>query len=281
MSATFDSDLIWHFTSVNSLYPILHDGLLATHQAFMNDTSDCILCRRVALVLAEIMEYMIYVPENELPVKYRNIISGLRAGTQHSIFLACFSAVVENPLLWRCYTSQGGFAIGVSRTALKDNLDHTKMHLDAFRFGDCIYDDWANVKQMVDAFEAITARQCVRLKSAKCTPEERAKIFVNVFKRSLTLERKLAFYKDPFFKGELEVRIMYAFNDAVPISDLQFLSGKPRILIPFKVAFSSLIKRIVVSPFGDKESNFKLAQLFAASIGLPLANVSIFEAPVR
>ena len=112
-----DSDLIWHFTGPKALYPILcpNGGLLATHQSFMNDISDCEFIRRINVCMAEVLDSLMDESNSMLPSKFVEYKAGLRAGTHHSIFLTCFSASVDNPLLWRCYTSNGGYAIGISR----------------------------------------------------------------------------------------------------------------------------------------------------------------------
>ena len=281
MAKCEESDLIWHFTGADNLYPILKDGILATHQAFMNDRSDCSLCRRVTMATAKILECALDTPRHELPEEYIEMISGLSIGTWHSIYLVCFSAVVDNPLLWRCYTSQGGFAIGVSKDQVRANLDISQSQLSAVRFQDCSYNDWCDVVHKVDDFESAIMHQCARLKDPICDARERAEIQAKVIMESLEMERELAFHKDPFFEGENEVRLAYTYQKPLPISDLLFLGGKPRIRTHLSTPFSSLVKRILVSPFGDKEENLKLAQLLAASIGLSVANVGMYEAPVR
>ena len=280
---TNEGNLIWHFTSVEALYPILRldGGILATHQAFMNDVSDCVLCRRVAIAMSHVFEASINAPKSELPQKYNEMTAGLCAGTWHSIFLACFSATAENPLLWRCYTPKGGFAIGVSRDDIKANLEVPQKQLSAVRFGNCSYSSWEQAIGKVKVLEKTFAKRCVRLKDPTCDAKEKAEIIMQSVSESLKLERRLAFCKAPFFKSEQEVRVMYAFQEPVPISDLIVLNGKPRIRIPFTAPISSFVKRILVSPLGDKESNYYQAQLLAASIGLPISRVEVFRAPVR
>jgi hypothetical protein len=275
------SDLIWHFTDRDTLYPILRDGILGTHQAFMNDTSDCLLSRRVATALSKIFDASLEVPEKDLPTKYVEMKNGLYAGTCHAIFLTCLSETVENPLLWRCYTSQGGFAIGVSEEDLRQSLGGYTDQLYAVRFKRCSYEDWTQAICEVEDLERVFDRRCVRLKDPLCDPKEKATIIIDSIKESLKMEKSLVFRKDPFFEGEHEVRVMYTFNDSVPLEDLVVLAGKPRIRIPLLKPFSSLVQQIKVSPFGDAVANFNLARILAASIGLPLSRVEMFEAPIR
>lgn len=278
-----ENNLIWHFTSAEALYPILRPdgGILATHQAFMNDVSDCVLCRRVAMAMSHVFDASINAPKSKLPKKFKEMTAGLCAGTWHSIFLTCFSATATNPLLWRCYTPQGGFAIGVSRDDIKANLKTPQKQLGAVRFENCSYSSWGKAIRKVNVFEKMLAKRCVRMKDATCDAKENSKLFVQSLMESLKLERSLAFCKDPFFESEQEVRVMYAFQEPVPISDLIVLNGKPRIRVPLAAPFSSFVKRILVSPLGDKESNYYQAQLLAASIGLPISSVEVFHAPVR
>lgn len=278
-----DASLIWHFTSAEALYPILRPdgGLLATHQAFMNDVSDCTLCRRVAMAVSQVCEATVNAPKSKLPKRFNDMTDGLYAGTWHSIFLSCFSATATNPLLWRCYTPQGGFAIGVSRNDIKDKLEIHQKQLSAVRFGNCSYDSWEQAIRKVKALEKTFAKRCVRLKDSSCDAKEKAILFMRSLSEALKLERCLAFCKDPFFESEQEVRVMYAFQEPVPMSDLIVLNGKPRIRIPLSSPFSSFVKRILVSPLGNKEANYYQAQLLAASIGLSTSSVEIFHAPVR
>ncbi len=275
------NDLIWHFTARDALHPILRDGILGTHQAFMNDLSDCLLSRRVAIAMSKIFDVAIDAPKEEIPVEYKEMILGLRTGTYHSMFLTCFSKTVENPLLWRCYTSQGGFAIGVSESELRRCFDISREQLTAFRFKHCSYDDWSLAIHKVEVLEVDFEKRCERLKDASCSSTEKAALVMDSIAEVLQMEKELAFYKDPFFKGEHEVRVLYTFNDPVPLLNLIVIDGKPRIKIPLLRPFSSLVKQIKVSPFGDKMSNFNLAQLLAASVGLPLSKVEMFEAPIR
>ena len=149
------------------------------------------------------------------------------------------------------------------------------------RFDDCSYGSWEQAIRMVKTLEKKFAKRCVRLKDPTCDAKDKAELFMQSLSEALKLERSLAFCKDPFFENEQEVRVMYAFQEPVPISDLIVLNGKPRIRIPFDAPFSSFVKRIFVSPLGNKEANYYQAQLLAASIGLPISNVEIFHAPVR
>ena len=277
------SGLVWHFTGPNALYSILRPdgGLLATHQAFMNDPSDCSLSRRVQRLFAEFQDRLIPAPDHELPNEYVAYKEGLRTGASHSLYLACFSAACDNPLLWRCYTRQGGFAIGVSKSELQSHLDIPKMGLTAVRFDDCSYDRWEESSRKVDSLETIFRERWERLNSPDCSAKEKARMFFDSMHDILTLEKELAFVKHPFFKSEVEFRVLYSFKDYVPIADMIVLDGKPRIKIPLTVSFSSLVKEILVSPLGDKDTNFKMAQLLAASIGLPMSNVAMFDAPIR
>ena len=275
------SDLIWHFTGQDTLYPILRDGILGTHQAFMNDTSDCLLSRRVAMAMSKILEASINAPEKDLPIEYVEMKNGLCAGTYHAIFLTCFSETVENSLLWRCYTSQGGFALGVSEEELRRSLGGYTNQLYAVRFNRCSYEDWPQAICEVEDLERVFDRRCVRLKDFLCDPKEKATIIMDSMQEAFKIEKSLAFRKNPFFESEHEVRVMYTFNDPVPLEDLVVLAGKPRIRIPLSKPFSLLVKQIKVSPFGDAVANFNLARLLATSIGLPLSQVEMFEAPIR
>lgn len=275
------NDLIWHFTGSDSLYPILRDGILGTHQAFMNDVSDCLLSRRVAAAMSRICEATLNVPEKDLPTKFTEMKLGLCAGTHHAIFLTCFSKTIENPLLWRCYTSQGGFAIGVSEEELRQNLTVWQKQFCAIRVDHCSYENWSQAICKVEDLEKMFDERCTRLKDPSCDSKEKADIFITSVDEILKMEKQLAFCKDPFFEGEHEVRVMYIFNDPVPLEDLVILANKPRIRIPLLKPFSSLVKQIKVSPFGDQVANFHLAQMFAAAIGLPLSQVEKYDAPIR
>ncbi len=278
-----ENDLIWHFTGPQALFPILRDdgGLLATHQAFMNDASDCNLCRCVNRSLASILDHSIGVPEDQLPGEFIEVKSGLRAGTLNSMFLACFSAAFDNPLLWRCYTSQGGFAIGVSKTELRDNLDIFRKPFGDVHFKKCSYDRWDEVNHSVKSWRSTVDTRVKRLTRPDCTAEEKASIYMDSISEAFRLDIDLAFVKHPFFEKEEEFRILCYLHKPVPISELVVLDGKPRVKVPLLRSFSSLVRRILVSPFGDKEANYQLAQLLAASIGLPLKSVKLFDVPVR
>ena len=131
-----NADLIWHFTGPENLYSILSPkkGLFASHQAFMNDISDCELVRRINSCYADLLDHSIDAPDSKLPRDYVELKAGLRAGTHYSIFLTCFSTTHNNPLLWRCYTSNGGFAIGISKKDLNDNLDLEKYPPQCYTF---------------------------------------------------------------------------------------------------------------------------------------------------
>ena len=276
-----NSDLIWHFTAPDALYHILSpkEGLLATHQAFMNDISDCELVRRINSCYADLLDHSIDAPDSKLPRKYVELKAGLRAGTHYTIFLACFSTTQNNPLLWRCYTSNGGFAIGISKEDLTDNLDLEKYPISAIRFEPCIYSKWGKVNKMVEDIEKDFKSRFSKMK--KGTAEEKAIISMESIKQVLELNRELVFCKHPYFREEKEYRLMISFMNPVPFSDLIVLNGKPRVRVPLKVSFSSLVKHIYVSPLGDKVSNYKLAQILASSIGLPLSSVEYKDFPIR
>ena len=276
-----NADLIWHFTGPENLYSILspEKGLFASHQAFMNDISDCELVRRINCCYAELLDYLIDVPDSKLPPKFVELKVGLREGTHYSIFLANFSTAHNNPLLWRCYTSNGGFAIGISKKDLNDNLDLEKYPISAIRFKPCIYSKWGNVNKMVEDIEKDFKSRISKLQ--KGTAEEKASISMESIKQVLELNRELVFYKHPFFREEKEYRLMISFMDPVPFSDLIVLNGKPRVKVPLKVSFSSLVRHIYVSPLGDKVSNYKLAQILASSIGLSLSSVEYKNFPIR
>ena len=278
-----ETDLIWHFTGAQALYPILRadGGLLATHQAFMNDASDCAHSRRVNQLMAKLLDHMIDAPDHELPNEYVEYKSGLRVGVSHSFFLACFSTEYNNPLLWRCYTPQGGFAIGISKAEFQTHLEYSTKQLCAVRRGVCSYDCWEETLHRVNALEETFNKRIERLTHPDCSAEEKAKILMESTNEELELEKDLAFVKHPFFETESEYRVLYAFKDPVPIADLIVLDGKPRIKILLSVPFSSLVRRILVSPLGNKDANLQLAQLLATSIGLPLASVESYDAPVR
>jgi len=275
------SDLIWHFTGSDSLYSILspEKGLFASHQAFMNDILDCELVRRINCCYADLLDHSIGAPDSKLPREYVELKTGLREGTHYSIYLACFSTTHNNPLLWRCCTSNGGFAIGISMKDLNDNLDLQKYPLSALRFKPCIYSKWGNVNKMVEDIEKDYKSRISKME--KGTAEEKASISMESIMQVLELNRKLVFFKHPFFKQEKEYRLMISFMNPVPFSDLIVLNGKPRVRIPLKVPFSSLVKHIYVSPLGDKVSNYKLAQILASSIGLPLSSVEYKDFPIR
>lgn len=276
------NDLIWHFTSAGALYPILHPngGLLATHQAFMNDPSDCQLSRRMSASLAKVIDAVLEIPAEEIINEFESFKQGLRLGTHHSIFLTCFSETFESPILWRCYTSRGGFAIGFSANELEQSMEPFE-ELCAMRFNRCSYSDWDQAQARVSEQERVFENRAYRMRAPDCNAEEKASIVMQSIKDELRLTKELAFFKSPFFGDEKEVRIMYSFNDPVPISKLIVLDEKPRIQIPLSVPLFSLVRRIVVSPLGNQDANYSLAQIVAASIGLPLSKVEVFNAPIR
>lgn len=277
------SELIWHYTGPEALYPILSPdgGLLATHQAFMNDISDCELVRRINRCMAEILDCSIIAPDSELPREYVEYKHGLRAGTHHSTFVSCFSVSFENPLLWRCYTPNGGFAIGISRKEFEQSIGIIDYSLPAIRFGNCSYTEWEEVNQLLETTESDLHSKAMRLADPMCSAEEKVTIYSEAIQLVLEFSRKFAFVKHPFFKDEQEYRFVLSFKDPVSIAHLIMLDGKPRVRIPLTVPFSSLVKYIYVSPLGNQEANLQSAKILASSIGLPLSNVECKDFPIR
>ena len=128
-----DTDIIWHYTSMDVFTKMMlgETGLYATHIRFLNDSSEF----RYGLEL--IKDYMdeerfgtqsqkhnSYTEQfynficQQLGMKQLNLVMNILEKV-NDIYVTCFSRDCDSLYQWRCYTPQGGVALGFSRKALR------------------------------------------------------------------------------------------------------------------------------------------------------------------
>lgn len=207
---------------------------------------------------------------------------GVNAGSIFSTFLICFCTEVDEPLMWRVYTANGGYAIGFKRDELVENIvvenqfDFYHSKCDYIGASEAFYA--ANEVEFEARFQELQGRSPKQpTESGKAGNKEIAEIFGSI----LHSGENLVFSKDSFFKSENEYRFAFTKKGILEGNDFSVINGIPRIEVKFKKPLSEMVTEILVSPLGDSTQNYQLAKLLATTMGIGSKNVKLFRCPVR
>lgn len=276
-----NENYIWHYTSASTFAKLMESNsiLYATMTSFLNDSYEYLYANEqledFLLDLFKSKTFLQDIPKkqiSQLKKDYNEAFKNLLE--KFDIFVTCFCKSPDDLSLWRAYTKEGGFSIGFDRTELvaqlikltqdsKGNtfyvsLEHNEKEeitkeLPLFSkkgegvkfIYDCIYD-----KEKQKAFFAALLKGN-QLGDLSDTP-------------TTCMGLVSALFKEPSFREEKEVRLVLNIpNDKAHRKQIKYIGGKPRLETGIRNV-SEFIKGVYISPNGDREHNYKLAQLFSS-----------------
>lgn len=261
-----DHDIIlWHYTTPEVLWKMLSGEFYATHYRFMNDSAE---------IIYGIQEFKHFFDREKgldsfrLMVKYLQMID---------FFLLCFSEFSDSLYHWRSYAPKGGFSIGFSHNEMCDifnNIeydlqDKIQLHYDLVK---CQYLS----EDEIDGFMRETTgkiQKAIQVTSSKYKiPVDQSTYVANLFKSLNNIYNMFAeilshcpAFKTPSFAVEQEYRLVISGGDLR--TQIEFIGNKPRIKIPTPELLKC-IKGVYVSPHGDVEQNYLLAEIAKERFGL-------------
>ena len=280
-SSSAESDTIWHFTGPDTLYEILKPkgGLLASHAGFLNDPSDLELSRRALRLIGKHFDQTMPSLHAQHPSWGQSLKQETNRGLVFPGFVCCFCNTIHNPLMWRAYTPDGGFAIGFKRECLVSAIKADKRF--DFDYGLCDYDAWDSVAAEIDELDKSLAEDRRSPTYPLLIADHKREY--ELFAKIQQLSRKAARVKNEFFRDEKEFRLVFFHRHFPRLSDCFVLAGIPRISIPLKpgTSWASMVDKIVVSPLGNTKRNLAMARFVLQMAGIEMHRVEPSEDPIR
>lgn len=291
-------ELVWRYTKAKYLPDTLQgkDGVYASHVRFLSDSIEykygLHLIKKVIQkeidklkrdnaksnlgFLDEVVNNLLCVDAEDNLEKVSKLVSSF------DVFVACFSQKQDDLSMWRGYTPDGGVCVGFDQEELIDTLFRKrKEEVGGIQY---YFDDETNKLTVYGA--------C--LYGGK---ELRKFIMRNNFfsidvliglKNKYELVQRICILaslcKAPSFKDEAEKRIAIAFSqkaDKGKCGELKLVGEIPRILA-LKIEsseVSKLIKKIYISPHGNKCKYEELINLFIQTLNLAAIKVKKSKIP--
>ena len=272
---------LWHYTSPAVLWKMLSGEFYATHYRFMNDSAE---------IIYGIQALDAFLKKDESLRYLQFLLMDLQ---KTDFFLLCFSKDQDNLYHWRSYTPQGGFSIGFSYNEMCDVFNSIYYDLNdkiqpQYDLVPCLY---LSEDGIADLMQKATRHL---ISAFKCLPQEDKSLFdqsvaavnsgdigesINFLTKSPKLLRILnclypivfrlpaqySAFKNPSFAVEKEHRLVVTGGDLR--TQTEYIGNKPRIKIPLP-ELAKCIKGVCVSPHGDVEQNYLLAEIARKRFGL-------------
>ena len=272
---------LWHYTSPAVLWKMLSGEFYATHYRFMNDSAE---------IIYGIQEFNRFL-DQENDVSYlRRVVKYLQ---EIDFFLLCFSEDPDNLYHWRSYTPGGGFSIGFSYNEMCDvfnNINYGPQDEIRLKYDlpQCRYlseDDIAKfIRETIGKIQkaikdlskedALPSNQSFAIVNAGIFGElidaykkfhDFGVLFNNICHLLSKLPASCPALKKPSFEVEKEHRLVITGENLR--AQTEYIGNKPRIKIPLP-ELAKCIKKVCVSPHGDVEQNYLLAEIAKERFGL-------------
>lgn len=240
MSKKAETKLIWHYTRIEALKGIINTKIMrATHFNELNDSGEILYGIKKFKEL-----YKDYL--NDKKINTLNRYSRVVEDSARVFFIISFSRSIDSLYQWIAYTDtkKGGCAIGFE---ISDDLFEYEER-NPPQHNNCLYTD----QQILKRF-----------------PQEK----LNNDPTLYCWLHPMLFIKHPCFKEEKEYR--YWVNDLNKRSVRR--TGEP--YIDCRIRDLSSIKKIIISPHGDKEKNENDVKKFLQTKLLDNIEVQISELP--
>lgn len=249
--------LIWHYTSLNTFAKLFEENskLYATHYCFLNDNTEYTYAINIFLDM---------VKKSSLKNYYKFFTKYFSIG--EDMFLFCLSGAKDSLYQWRSYTpAEGGVAIGFSpKIFFGDELtkiyqtERTNRTKTLFsQFTPCIYSE----KKCRTEFNNLIKACKTGFNDSIVNNIENTTIPKRISQLASSISLQAICYKNPSFKFEKEVRVIY---HKVPREEIHYVGGKPRVPLPY-INPQRHMQEVMISPHGDMKRNHLLVELLRDS----------------
>lgn len=272
-----DDYLIYHYTSRDVFVKIMEEGLWATHTDFLNDDTEITHGNALAKNIFKSLHL-----DDHLRVLQENL-------NALDVYVTCFSREDDSLYQWKAYTPRGGFAIAFSRKELFSEINKfalseeniSKKQLNVKR-AFAIHEDISSrdylfffLEKCIYSSERICAEIVEQIKNryiqspesfiTECREILEKHGILNVmdnFATVPTMKLLCSIAKNKTFDIENEERLICIGNRTLR-KNIELIGNKPRIKIPAQAEnLRNLIKRVIVSPHGDRKRNKLFAEIF-------------------
>lgn len=277
---------IWHYTSPEVLWKMLSGEFYATHYRFMNDSAE---------IVYGIQEIDTFLKKHEQTLQYLQFV--IKDLQKRDFFLLCFSKHKDDLYHWRSYTPHGGYSIGLSYNRMCDlfnNLEYDSKkgeitHCDLVQCRYLSPDGITNfmckttadfncaIEKLSPDEKLLFEQSVAQTKSGhfsealKLLYDKSPKLIASlkdIFSLAFRIQAQCPGLKHPSFKLENEYRLIITGDSGDDLrTRIEFVGNKPRIKIPSPL-LPKCIKGIYVSPHGDVEQNYLLAEIAKKRFGL-------------
>ena len=270
------ADVLWHFTSMDALLPILKTGFWAKHSSCQSDKLDCVLRNKLRKMWCRlILERNAIRDKTSVPRgNLRMLQKAFGGDVPFPSFITCFSYNPDFEAMWERYGLNGGVAIGCKYEFIA-NMKRRSNRDFIVKDGACEYCDYTICSNYLTEIDEII-EEAIRVAYSEKKLEECDKILEEL-KR---LEDKMLFVKRDIFKSEREWRLVHTISldkqdDSFRFYDM-LISSNGRLVFNVKIDNhpNDWISEIRVSPFGNAEENYQMALLIAHSFGIDLRKVT-------
>ena len=239
-----ETDILWHYTSVQNAISILTSGeLWATQCDFLNDSQDIRTPLRHFLNYVRDKKYEAAFKENDLDV-LEYAASGDYIG---AFYVLSFSACEDSLPMWTTYTPHGGCAIGFDKMALWDfynSHDADAKERNYYPLLNGLYRiDYTEMKGS-EAFKEIEQDVDKFYKKYNSENGGERKIGKTYATLSFCVARK-----DSSFSFEQEYRFVFLVKLNQLAESVFFNAGKPFVKIKLP-KISKCVSQVMLSPHG-------------------------------
>lgn len=274
-------DILWHFTSMDALLPILKTGFWAKHSSCQSDKLDCFLRNKLRKMRCNLL-FCRDAIRNKTSIQKENLRMLQKAfggDVPFPSFMTCFSHEPDFEAMWEHYGVAGGISIGCRYgfiAALKEKNDTNMLIKDGacgyFEFDKCL----AYLKEIDDIVEE-TQRVAYANKDGLDDCEA-------ILKELNQLEKLMLFVKRNIFSFEHEWRLVHTISSySLDKNDnsfrfpdkLMWSNGKLVFDVKIESPPNDWIAEIKISPFGNAEENYRMALLIAHAFGIDLKKVTL------
>ena len=263
--------LFWHFTQIEALQSIFHDGFRMTHSACLSDKLDGGLRNQIQVINCEITSRLYEVINNTTigeDVKHAMFELARNDGISPA-FVVCFSKNPNFGEMWSHYCHQGGVAIGIKKEFLINaqfKNANEKCSLMA-----CDYGIWDELSVEIDKIKYEIVQTLAKLEDRKLV--EYCK---GLRPRLIEASNRVLLAKRERFTFEHEVRLVRIIegHDEEFLSLIRECVGQSceKVYLSMKLGGQprDWIGALKISPFGDVAGNFAKAAAIAKLYGIPI-----------
>ncbi len=275
------TDILWHFTSMDALLPILKTGFWAKHSSCQSDKLDCSLRNKLRKMWCRLtFERDAIRDKTSIPKENLRMLQKAFVGdVPFPSFITCFSHEPNFEAMWEHYGVDGGISIGCRYgfiASLKEKSDTNMLIKDGacgyFEFDKCL----AYLNE-IDSIVEETLKVAYANKGGLNDCEA-------ILKELSQLEKQMLFVKRSIFSFEHEWRLIHTISsysldkndDSFHFPDkLMWSNGKLVFDVKVESPPNDWIEEIKISPFGNAEENYRMALLIAHSFGIDLKKVTL------